>query len=144
MRYSIYLVLILSTSLSAGTIHKWVDDEGNVHYGDAPPVSTTSETVRVQSAPSDPGRALPRLSTQSGESGSASSDGSTGSAADKSGVPADQAELTCQRARKDLKVISSSDRIKLQAADGTSRYMTSEEIDERKQQSQSDIDKFCN
>ena len=134
MRYSIYLVLILSTSLSAGTIHKWVDDEGNVHYGDAPPVSTTSETVRVQSAPSDPGKALPRLSTQGGAD----------SAADKSGVPGDQAEISCQRAKDDLKVINSSDRIKLIAADGTSSYMTSEEIDERKLQSQSDIDKFCN
>ena len=143
MRYSIYLVLILSTSLGAGTIHKWTDEDGNVHYGDTPPVSTTSETVRVQSAPSNPGKALPRLSTQD-DSDSASANSGADNAGDSSGVPADQSELACQRAKNDLKVINSSDRIKLQAADGTSRYMTSEEIDERKQQSQSDIDKFCN
>jgi len=143
MRYSIYLALILSTSLNAGTIHKWVDEEGNVHYGDTPPVSTSSETVRVQSAPSNPGKALPRLSTQ-GDADSTSATSGADSAADSSGVPADQSELACQQAKKDLKVINSSNRIKLQAADGTSRYMTTEEIDERKLQSQSDIDKFCN
>jgi hypothetical protein len=52
MRYLTYLVLVVSTSLNAGTIHKWVDENGNVHYGDAPPVKTKTENVRVQSASS--------------------------------------------------------------------------------------------
>ena len=49
MRYLIYplvgLILAISTSLNAGTIQKWVDDKGNVHYGDAPPVEVKSENV---------------------------------------------------------------------------------------------------
>ena len=56
MRYLTYLVLVVSTSLNAGTIHKWVDENGNVHYGDAPPVKTKTENVRVQAAPSNPGK----------------------------------------------------------------------------------------
>jgi len=64
MRYLIFLILVVSTSLHAGTIQKWVDENGNVHYGDAPPVSTKTENISVQSAPSNPGKALPRLSTE--------------------------------------------------------------------------------
>ena len=63
MRYLIYLILAISTSLNAGSIQKWTDENGNVHYGDAPPVKTKSENVRVQSAPSNPGKALPRLNS---------------------------------------------------------------------------------
>ena len=30
-----------------------MDDQGNVHYGDAPPIGASSEQVRVDKAPSD-------------------------------------------------------------------------------------------
>ena len=130
MRYIIYLSLICSTSLFAGSIQKWVDDEGNVHYGDAPPVSAKTKEIRVLGAPSDPGRALPRLST-AGKS-------------DASKVPQDQAKSACEAARQDLKVISSSSRIKLKAADGSTRYMSTEEIEERRKASEEEVENFCN
>ena len=138
MRYLIYLILLFSTSLFAGSIQKWVDDEGNVHYGDAPPVSAKSKEVRVIGAPSDPGRALPRLSTSGSDTTSSSS-----SDDDSSQVPEDQAKAACENAQKDLKVIKSSSRIKLKAADGTTRYMTTEEIEERRKTSEDDVEKFC-
>ena len=63
MRMIICLLIMTSSSLFAGSIHKWVDDDGNIYYGDAPPFTVETELVRVLSAPSNPGRALPRLST---------------------------------------------------------------------------------
>ena len=123
-------------------IYKWVDENGNVHYSDAPPLSTKTENVRVQSAPSDPGRALPRLSQP--ETTASGTGASTDTAAANNDVPQDQAQLACQNAQDDLKVINRSSRIRLKSADGSTRYMTTEEIAERKQQSQDDIDRFCN
>lgn len=142
MRYLIYLIFIVSTSLNAGTILKWVDEDGNVYYGDAPPVSTKTEPVSVQSAPSNPGKALPRLSSP----GTAGTDTSAtaGNTPDSAKAPPDQAKIACQQAQDDLKVISNSSRVKLKSADGTTRYLSSEEIDERKQQAQADISQFCN
>jgi len=137
MRYFIYLSLIFSTSVFAGSIQKWVDEDGNVHYGDAPPVSVNTEQVRVLGAPSDPGRALPRLSTGGDDTASGTNNG------DGSKVPADQAKIACDAAKEDLKVINSSSRIKLQSADGTSRYMTTEEIEERRKSSEADVKRFC-
>ena len=141
MRYLIYLTLLASTSLTAGSIHKWTDADGNVFYGDAPPISAKTEGVWVQSAPSNPGKALPRLSTQGNEADTAGESAATTS--NGNAVPADQAKVACDNANKDLEIIQSSSRVKLKLADGSTRYLTSEEIDERRAQAESEIQRFC-
>ena len=141
MRYLIYLILVVSTSLHAGAIHKWVDENGNVNYGDAPPVSTKTEDIKVQSAPSNPGKALPRLSTeQAGGAAGASGDGS----ADPENVSDEQAQSLCESARNDLDIISSSSRIQLQLSDGTQRYLSADEVEQRRVSSQAQADRYCN
>ncbi len=146
MRYLFFLAtVILSTSIQAGSIHKWVDEDGNVHYGDAPPVTAKTESVRVQSAPSNPGRALPRLNNQGTQAGGTQAGGApaTANADDAGNVPKDQAKIACDQAQQDLKVIKGSSRVKLRSADGSTRYMTTEEIDQRRQQAEADIARFC-
>ena len=142
MRYLICLSFIFSASLSAGTIHKWVDEDGNVHYGDSPPVSVTTNPVRVIGAPSDPGKALPRLGT-GGEPESDSTSNSAEDEPDPSTVPEDQAKVACDEANKDLKAINSSKRIRLKSADGSTRYLTTEEIAERRKIAEEDVKNFC-
>ena len=133
MRYLIYLVLLVSASAYAGAIHKWTDENGNIHYGDAPPVSAKTDKVRVTGVPSALGKALPRLNNP----GSAEGDGPVAN------VPEDQAAIACKQAQGDLSVIGNSDRIRLKTADGTIKYLTSEEITARKQSAESDIKRFC-
>lgn len=141
MRYLICLALVFSLPLQAGTIKKWVDEEGNVYYGDSPPLSVKTENVRVLSAPSNPGKALPRLSSPGTEDAQGGGTSAAGNNSDK--VPKDQAQIACEKAREDLQVISRSSRIKLRSADGTERYMTTEEIDERKKLAEEDVRQFC-
>ena len=141
MRLALVPILLLAGVVHAGSIHKWVDDDGNVHYGDAPPVSAKTENVRVLSAPSNPGRALPRLGDNTGDENAAG--GTTAAAGDEASVPADQAKIACEQAEKDLAVIGRSSRIKLRAADGSERYLSTEEITERKEQAEADIKRFC-
>ncbi len=141
MRYLIYLALLAPITLNAGAIHKWVDEDGNVHYGDAPPVSTKTENVRVQPAPKNPGKALPRLSTPKQET--AAGDDSTTTANNQDDVTDEQAKIACEYAQEDLRVIKNSSRIKLKNSDGSTRYMTPEEIEERKAQAEADIAKHC-
>jgi hypothetical protein len=140
MRYLIYLTLLASTSLNAGSIQKWTDADGNVFYGDAPPVSVKTEDVRVQSAPSNPGKALPRLSLPDSN---AAANSDTAAADSNDNVSADQAKIVCENAQQDLDVIQGSNRIKLNMIDGTSRYLTAEEIDERRAKAEADIKSFC-
>jgi hypothetical protein len=142
MRYSKYpilgLILMVSSSLYAGTIHKWVDENGSVHYSDSPPAKTKSENVRVQSAPSNPGKALPRLTSP--ETGKQTED----VAGNQQKLPAEQASEICTLARQDLEVITRSTRIKLKLADGSSRYLSKEEIEKRKADSEAEVAEFCN
>ncbi len=139
MRYLICLTLLVSMPLQAGAIKKWVDESGNVHYGDAPPVSAKTQDVRVQRAPSNPGKALPRLSQPDSEGGAS---GESAGANDDT-VPEDQASIACEQAQQDIEVIGRSSRIKLRQADGTERYLSTEEIEERKSQAEADIERFC-
>ncbi|MCP3689089.1 MAG: DUF4124 domain-containing protein [Gammaproteobacteria bacterium] len=136
MRYFIYLILLISTSIHAGGIKKWTDAEGNVYYGDSPPVNVTTQEVKVTSAPSNTGKALPRLNASD----------STETSTDEPGpdkVPADQAKAACDIAREDLSTIKGNKRIKLKSADGTTRYMTTEEIAERRKKAEEDVKSFC-
>jgi hypothetical protein len=111
MKYLVCLIILISSSAYAGSIHKWVDEEGNTHYGDAPPASVSTKELRVDVAPSDPGKALPRLGT----SDSASASGNSSSGKPVSKVPEDQAKVACEQARGDLKIIKSNSRIRLKS-----------------------------
>jgi hypothetical protein len=139
MRYLIYLLLATSTSLTAGSIQKWTDENGNVHYGDAPPVRTKSEDVRVQSAPSNPGKALPRLNS-SDDSDQAAGDNDEDNKQEGS---EEQSSKNCAVARSDLDIINNSIRVKLQEPDGNIRYLSESEIAERKAVAQAQVSRFC-
>ena len=143
MRYIICLFILISSSAYASSIHKWVDEEGNTHYGDAPPASVTTKQLKVDVAPSNPGKALPRLGTGDPESGGGSTSTNSAGSGKADKVPEDQAKTACERAQADLKVIKSSERVRLKNADGTSRYMTTEEIKARLEASEKDVKSFC-
>jgi len=140
MRFLIYLILVVSTSLHAGDIHKWVDENGNVHYGDTPPTATKTENINVQPAPSNPGNPLPRLST---EQASSDASPSRDNQADAETLSDEQARSICEKAQNELDIITSSDRIKLQQTDGGSRYLSDDEIAERRASAQSQVDLYC-
>lgn len=141
MRYLICLMLVVSTSLHAGAIHKWVDENGNVHYGDTPPIKVKTENISVQSAPSKPGKAQPRTSTE--QASGAEDAGDDGSAAPDN-VSDEQAQSICESARNDLNIINTNNNIQLRKADGSSRYLSADEVEERRVSSQAQIDRYCN
>lgn len=132
MKYLILLTVLFSTGLQAGGIHKWVDSEGNTHYGDAPPAETNTQQIRVLGAPSEPGRVLPRLKIDQSDT-----------QANAPKISAEQAAVICQQAREVLDVISSSSTVQLKLADGSQRYLSTEEIAARKERAEADVKQFC-
>ena len=143
MRVIICLFILASSSLFAGEILKWVDEDGNIYYGDAPPISADTERVRVLSAPSNPGRALPRLSNDSSTSDNGGTKVASGDDQEDLKIPKDQAIVACDEATADLKVINRSSRIRLRSADGSTRYMTTEEIDARREAAEEAVSLHC-
>ncbi len=41
-------LLVLAMPAVAGDIHRWTDEEGNIHFGDRPPASVDSEAISVK------------------------------------------------------------------------------------------------
>jgi hypothetical protein len=139
-------LLFLACNSHAAGIQKWTDENGQVHYGDSPPTQVKPEVVRISRPPSNPGKSLPRFSTEN----KAQQDKKQADApADQAKAPPpepskEQAAEFCAQAKKDLATFNRSKRIRIKSADGSSRIMTSEEIAERRKQTQSDIDQYCN
>ena len=153
MKYLVCLFLLISSSVYANGIYTWVDEEGETHYGDAPPVSTTSEEVRVDVAPSNPGEPLPRLGTSDPESGPSkpgTPDSGTADSTAPDSTPPDsemteeQAQAICKQAHHERKVLNNSKRrSKVRNADGSIRIMTTEERKTHRIQSDQDIEQYC-
>ena len=71
------LVLLLPVSSGGGELYKWVDDKGNIHYGDKPPKKAELEKITgvissFQSVNVEPFKYDPSLVTIGGESKSKS------------------------------------------------------------------------
>jgi hypothetical protein len=61
------VVIAALSGFAATEIYKWIDEQGNVHYGDSPPANIAPERVELEggaSAPADPGDELRRVLEQ--------------------------------------------------------------------------------
>lgn len=134
------LLSLISFNIQAAEIQKWVDENGRVFYGDTPPASVKTETVRTSKRPSKLGKPLPRLSTTNT---APTSNTNKDLAKTTNDLEPEQAREACKTAKEDLKVIQKSARIQLRSADGSLRYMTKEEIKQRLERTKSDIQTFC-
>ena len=132
--------LLISCSSYAAGIQKWVDESGQVHYGDTPPVKTKAEPIHVTRPPSNPGKPLPRF-TAGKNSNETEPHPDTKPIAKESSE--DQAKDACEQAQKDLVILNRSTRLRLKSADGTERYMTADEIAQRRERTEKDIKQFC-
>lgn len=146
MKQLLIPLLFLSCNSYAAGIQKWTDENGQVYYGDSPPAQVTTEQVRITRPPSNPGKSLPRFNAESNSQQDEETDQTDPAQADASPPEpsAEQAAEFCAQARKDLAVMNRSSRIRVKAADGSSRLMTTEEIDARRKQTQADIESYCN
>ncbi len=72
-RFALAAAAIFSMTASYADVYKWVDENGNVHFGDRPPEQAASEEVSI----SDSRLGTPiRASAQSSATGSADSESS--------------------------------------------------------------------
>jgi len=134
---TIFLFVINTAQLHAADIKKWTDENGRVYYGDTAPVQASTKIIKTSKRPSNIGKPLPRLST------STSVKRPTATSAAPNSLEPEQAKEACEVAKSDLTVIKNSGRIQLRSADGSLRYMTKEEIQQRKERSTEEIEKFC-
>ena len=133
-------IIFIACNSHASSIQKWTDESGVVHYGDRPPAKVMSQEIKVNRPPSNPGKPLPRLGDEDADE---TAEQNPEMQAPTTETSEEQAQQACEQARNDLRVIQRSTRIRLKQADGTTRFMTKEEIEERRERSEQDIEQFC-
>ena len=62
-----FVTMFTAIYISAADIYKWVDSDGNTHYGDTPPTGATLEQVRVNSSSSGGSSVRPEESGNPGQ-----------------------------------------------------------------------------
>ncbi|RMF15187.1 MAG: DUF4124 domain-containing protein [Gammaproteobacteria bacterium] len=144
-----WLAVALSVSLAsaptwAGKVYKWTDENGFVHYTDQKPQSgTIIKEMQISEPRYTP---LPRPSaekqTQALDKQQEIERVRAQQQAENERVEKLRKER-CEAARKNLDILNSTARVRVEDKDGKDRFLTPEEIVERRQRYQDIINAEC-
>lgn len=143
----ILLTCLLSMSVfpaTAGSVYKWTDENGVIHFGDQKPSNQRSENVDIRvAAPTSgkkqnqsPEEQVDKLNNAN-EQKSASQKASREAEARKK-----QMEANCKIAQDNLKTLNTYSRISIEE-NGKKRYLSPEEINTKRSEYQNIIEDTC-
>ncbi len=132
---STVLVGSLSTSqtVEAESFYKWTDDEGTIHYTRTPPKGRDAQKINTQTKTSKP----VNYNKPQSESEKAST-GTTTVTAESTKNPA-----RCEQAHKNLKTLSNAARVRITTPEGEKRYLSPDELQNKKKEMQKAIKESC-
>lgn len=139
----------LATAAVAGTVYKWMDRSGQVHYTDRPPRTADAriiEVIQQGTVVADAGSSTTDA-TEAASAGDAAADTApdTTSAEMKKAVEADVARTRaeqCRKAQERYKNYVESYRV-YREKDGKREYLNSKELDDARLRAKQDIDTYC-
>lgn len=133
------LLLALSPLAQAASVYRWVDAQGQVHYGQTPPPSAAAEPHSVKVPPASPSAAPAAASPAAPPAASA-----TTPATDPAANRADRARR-CTAARERIQYLEDQTprRLGVEQPDGTLARMTEEEFQERLDKARAEAGKHC-
>jgi len=148
MLASIALCLLAAVSTAtASDIYKWVDAEGNVHYGDRP-VGEQSQRVDIQSRRTDPAQVAARVTART-ETRAAAVEAQAAASADGPSEEERQAEMAerakqCTTYREQQQRMANSRRLFREDENGERVYLDEAEMQSTRQKIQVLISQTCN
>ena len=145
---AITLTLAVSGSAVAGDIYKWVDEVGNVHYGDKP-VSNGSERVAIESRPTDRARVQSQYQAAAqaraeNRDARAQADEEGRKAEEELRAQADERRQKCEASRATMQKFVTSRRIYTQDESGERVYMDDAQMQAARERVENDINEYCN
>lgn len=140
------LTLALSSAALAGDIYKWVDDDGNVHYGDKP-AGTQSERMAIVSRPTDPSRiaaqtqARAEARTQAREADADAA--AAGPSEEELQAEAEARQVACEKSRANMQRMVTARRLYREDDAGERVYLDEAEMQATRQRVENEISEFC-
>lgn len=141
------LALLGSGAALAGDIYKWVDADGNVHYGDKP-IGEQSERVAIESRPTDPSRVASESQQLMASRSTAIERRSEREAAEEEQANL-QAEAAahaerCTSARAQMQRMITARKLYREDEDGEREYLDEAESQAARARIESQINEHCN
>ena len=134
------VLLALSTTVSAGQIYKWVDAQGNVHFGSQPPEGLKAAEVNPNiSQPKSP---APQVTATPADNKDAVQEKLDQQAREDVAKNEAERKVYCERIRKDLAQMKANPRVRIEDG-GELRRLTEEERQERISKSEASIKENC-
>ncbi len=134
------VLLALSTTVNAGQIYKWVDAQGNVHFGAQPPEG--QKAAEVNPNISQPKSPEPQTAPKSVDSEDAVQEKLDQQARKEAAKNDAERKTYCERIRKDLAQMKANPRVRIEDG-GELRRLTEEERQERISKSEASIKENC-
>jgi len=148
---ALFCILSMACTVSIAGIYKWVDAEGNIHYGQQRPSNSSSEKMDVQQyAPRDTS-SYKRPGSNTDEEGKTAND-DTEKKPEEPVEPEKKKETAaekkrrlaaCAQARSNLSKMQSIGRVRSKDKDGNVTYMSQQQKEAKMSQAKSLIAKHC-
>ncbi|XQE66391.1 DUF4124 domain-containing protein [Pseudomonas sp. P3C3] len=133
------VLLTLSTGATAGQIYKWVDAQGNVHFGSQPPEGQEAASVNPNiSQPKTPLAKPPAAEERTDDKQKTADDKVKGDVARQEA----EREKFCEATRYNLAQLKNNPRLRVEIQ-GETRRLTEEERQQRIAESEASIKENC-
>mgnify|MGYP000689955568 CR=1 FL=1 len=154
----VFFLLFISASHSshAATVYRWVDDQGQSHFGSAPPKNTQTERVQIRKSGSKAPALTSNLSPNSEENADSVNDeneqekgqeteaGSESEAVQKkSKYTQEERAKYCQQSRNLSTRMNGNLQRRVEQPDGSYRKLNESEINKYKAQAKTGISSYC-
>lgn len=137
---AIFATASISTTVHAGNVYKWTDENGTIHYGDKRPEGMPTEVLKVESKSSALRPSLKQQINNLEEK--EKQERLVQQEQNKAKEVAENKNLRCNQARNNLQTIENNARIRIEE-NGELRYMTPEEIAKKKEDMKKVIAEAC-
>ena len=146
----LFLLLVFISSTATAAIYKWVDENGNVHYGQQRPDNSPAQKMNVQThAPASAAyKRMDKLKNKNADGEENSEQQADAAPKEPEKKPETKAEkkrrlAACEQAKKNLKTMQAIGRIRSKDKDGNVNYLSQEQKEAKMKQSREMIKKHC-
>lgn len=135
--------LLLAAQPVAAAIYKWVDEQGNVHYSQTPPLDREAQTLSAPPPPGD-GRGSAQSLKEKMEAFDERQEAREKSAQERKQAEDEAArrQALCEQARANLQTLTSRGQVRILEGE-TTRMLSEEERQAEIAKAREQIDQFC-
>jgi len=138
----LFFAVVIAESAQAQQIHKWTDENGQVHFATTPPPKQKTETVKIRSTEVTP---VPGAASTTAAVSTENVDGSEKTAAQIQADQQQQAQLKsfCSNVQQRLTALTGRGRVVEQNPDGSRQALGQEEVAAKLAVAQADAARYC-